>query len=282
MALGRGLSELLGEVEAAYESNSDHSEFVKEIEVSKIEPNPYQPRKMFDEEKLEELSESIRSHGLLQPIIVIQKDNTYILIAGERRLRATKLANFDTIKAIIVDIDEIKLREYALLENIQRDDLNILEVAYSYAGLINDYDMTHEELANLVHKSRSSITNTLRLLSLSVYTQQMISADKITQGHAKVLVGLNEENQKQIVDTIVGQKLSVREAEQLVRSLKDDTKISKNNNKNNSKFDFSPLDNIVSKLKDENIKMKVSGNTIKIKINSQDDIETFLKYFSKK
>lgn len=283
MALGRGLSELLGEVEAAYESNSEHNDFVKELDISLIEANPYQPRKMFDAEKLQELSDSIKSHGLLQPIVVIQKENKYLLIAGERRLRASKLANFETIKAIIADIDEVKLREYALLENIQRDDLNVLEVAYSYAGLINDYEMTHESLANLIHKSRSSITNTLRLLTLSVYTQQMISADKLTAGHAKILVGLNEDEQKKVVDTIIGQRLSVRESENLVRSFKEEPKkTSKINTTKDIKLDFSPLDNIISQFNDEDIKMKISGSTIRIKINSQDDIETLQKYFYKK
>ena len=283
MALGRGLSELLGEVEVAYNNNSEHSESVKELDISLIEPNPYQPRKMFDKEKLQELSDSIKTHGLLQPIIVIQKDDKYIVVAGERRLRASKLAKLPTIKAIIAQIDEKKLREYALLENIQRDDLNILEIAYSYASLINEYNMTHEELAALVHKSRSSITNILRLLTLSVYTQQMISADKITQGHAKVLIGLNEEDQKKIVDTIIGQKLSVRETEDLVRKLKDKTStISKSNEKKSSKFDLTPLDTIIEQFKAKNIKIKVSNDTIKIKISSQDDIETILKYFSKK
>jgi len=189
MALGRGLSEILSEVEAAYENNIDNTNLVKEIELDKIEPNPYQPRKIFDEEKLAELSRSIVSHGLLQPVVVVKKGNKYILIAGERRFRASKLANLSTIKAIIVDIDEKKLREYALIENIQRDDLNILEVAYSYAGLINEYNITHEELSNMVFKSRSSITNILRLLTLSVYTQQLISANKITHGHAKLIIG---------------------------------------------------------------------------------------------
>jgi ParB family transcriptional regulator, chromosome partitioning protein len=221
MALGRGLSEILSEVEAAYENNIDNTNLVKEIELDKIEPNPYQPRKIFDEEKLAELSRSIVSHGLLQPVVVVKKGNKYILIAGERRFRASKLANLSTIKAIIVDIDEKKLREYALIENIQRDDLNILEVAYSYAGLINEYNITHEELSNMVFKSRSSITNILRLLTLSVYTQQLISANKITHGHAKLIIGLTEEEQKNVVDSIVGQRLSVRETETLVKNLKD-------------------------------------------------------------
>ncbi|MDX9742958.1 MAG: ParB/RepB/Spo0J family partition protein [Arcobacteraceae bacterium] len=283
MALGRGLSEILGEVEAAYENNIDNRNLVKDIEIDKIEPNPYQPRKIFDEEKLEELSRSIISHGLLQPVVVIKKLNKYILIAGERRFRASKLANFETIKAIILDIDEKKLREYALIENIQRDDLNILEVAYSYAGLINEYNMTHEELANMVFKSRSSITNTLRLLTLSVYTQQLISANKISQGHAKLLVGLKEEEQRQIVDSIIGQRLSVRETEALVKNLKE-----KNNNdekvkseKIETRFNFKKFENVISKLKNQNIDMKIHKNNIKITINSQEDIEKILQYFEK-
>jgi ParB family chromosome partitioning protein len=282
MALGRGLSEILGEVEAAYENNIDNKNLVKDIEIDKIEPNPYQPRKIFDEDKLEELSRSIVTHGLLQPVVVIKKLNKYILIAGERRFRASKLANLNTIRAIILDIDEKKLREYALIENIQRDDLNILEVAYSYAGLINEYNITHEELSNMVFKSRSSITNTLRLLTLSVHTQQVISANKITQGHAKLLVGLKEEEQKQIVDSIIGQRLSVRETEVLVKNLKE-----KQNNEQpkkivpENKFNFQQFDNVISKLKNQNIDMKIHKNNIKITINSQEDIEKILKYFEK-
>ncbi len=282
MALGRGLSEILGEVEAAYENNIDNKNLVKDIEIDRIEPNPYQPRKIFDEEKLEELSKSIVAHGLLQPVVVIKKLNKFILIAGERRFRASKLANLATIKAIILDIDEKKLREYALIENIQRDDLNILEIAYSYAGLINEYNMTHEELANMVFKSRSSITNTLRLLTLSVYTQQLISANKISQGHAKLLVGLKEEEQRQIVDSIIGQRLSVRETEVLVKNLKE-----KNSGEEakkivtESKFNFQQFDNVISKLKNQNIDMKIHKNNIKITINSQEDIEKILKYFEK-
>ncbi|MCI0500609.1 MAG: ParB/RepB/Spo0J family partition protein [Epsilonproteobacteria bacterium] len=282
MALGRGLSEILGEVEAAYENNIDNNNLVKEIKIDKIEPNPYQPRKIFDEEKLEELSRSIITHGLLQPVVVIKKLNKYILIAGERRFRASKLANLDTIKAIILDIDEKKLREYALIENIQRDDLNILEVAYSYAGLINEYNITHEELSTKVFKSRSSITNTLRLLTLSEHTQQVISTNKMTQGHAKLLVGLKEEEQRQIVDSVIGQRLSVRETEVLVKSLKE-----KNNSEEpkkvvmESKFNFKQFNNIIIKLKNQNIDMKIHKNNIKITINSQEDIEKILKYFEK-
>lgn len=281
MALGRGLSEILSEVEAAYENNIDNTQYIKEIELDKIEPNPYQPRKIFDEDKLAELSQSIVTHGLLQPVIVIKKENKYILIAGERRFRASKLASLPTIKAIIADIDEKKLREYALIENIQRDDLNILEIAYSYAGLINEYNITHEELSNMVFKSRSSITNTLRLLTLSVYTQQLISANKISHGHAKLIIGLSEEEQKFVVDSIVGQRLSVREAEILVKNLKNkkDLKLTLEKEKRLPKINFDKLDKIVSQFKKDDINFKIEKNSLKITLNSDEEIEKLLKYF---
>jgi ParB family chromosome partitioning protein len=284
MALGRGLSELLGEVEAAYENNIDNKNNVRDISLDKIEANPYQPRKVFDDEKLEELSRSIVAHGLLQPVVVVKKSDKYILISGERRFRASKLANLKTIKAIILDIDDKKLREYALIENIQRDDLNVLEIAYSYAGLINEYNVTHEELSNMVFKSRSSITNILRLLTLSGYVQECLSNNKISQGHAKLIVGLSEDDQKNIVDSIVGQRLSVREAEVLVKNIKD-RHISNNKNTNQKnispRFDIKRFDKLIEIFKNDNIDIRVNKNNIKININSNDDIEKILNYFQK-
>lgn len=284
MALGRGLGELLGEIETAYESNNTHNNDILEIDIEKIKSNPYQPRKIFNEDKLKELSNSISVNGLLQPIVVTRDGDNLLLIAGERRLKATKMAGKTTIKALVIDVDDSKLRELALIENIQRDDLNIIEVAYSYAGLINDYDITHEELAKLVSKSRSSISNVLRLLTLSNLTQKMIGIGKITLGHAKLLVGMTEENQKIIVDSIIGQKLSVRETETLVKNLKNDTDEIKKVNKNNSvknEFNYESLKNITEKLKTNNLDVKIDKNYFKIKINSQEDIENINKYFEK-
>lgn len=231
MALGKGLGAILDEVGKAYElemnndgsltshSNASH---VEEIDVESISPNPYQPRKHFDENTLKELSDSILKHGLLQPIVVLKKDDGYLLIAGERRLRAHKLGGIPTIKAIIadVDIDSIRLRELALIENIQRENLNAIELANSYAELIDVHSITHEELSAIVHKSRSQITNTMRLLSLDKYAQTKLIEGEISQGHAKILVGIDSKEQKLIIDTIIGQKLSVREAEQLVKKIK--------------------------------------------------------------
>ena len=221
--LGRGLEAILGDVELAYkaEINEGNSEIIKEIDLDLITENPYQPRKNFDETALRELSESIKRHGLIQPIIVIEKDGGYMLIAGERRFRATKLLGESKIKAIVADIESQSLRELALIENIQREDLNPIELANSYKELIDEYKITQDGLANIIHKSRVQITNTMRLLSLSAVTQEYIKEGKLTQGHAKVIVGLEPNDEKTAVDTIIGQRLSVRETENLVKNLKN-------------------------------------------------------------
>jgi len=222
-SLGRGLGAILEDVELAYkaELNEGKSDIVKDIDLDLIVENPYQPRKNFDETALRELSESIKRHGLIQPIIVIEKDGGYMLIAGERRFRATKMLGESKIKAIVADIESQSLREIALIENIQREDLNPIELANSYKELIDEYKITQDGLANIIHKSRVQITNTMRLLSLSATTQEYIKEGKLTQGHAKVIVGLEPNDEKTAVDTIIGQRLSVRETENLVKNLKN-------------------------------------------------------------
>ena len=282
MALGRGLGELLGEVESAYESSTRNNKSgVNRIDVESIKANPNQPRKIFDEEKLNDLSESIKEHGLLQPIVVIENDdNTYTLVAGERRLRAHKLAKIDKIKAIIIDADEFKLRELALIENIQRDDLNIIELAYCYAQLLNEHNITHEELSRKVFKSRTLITNTLRLLQLSSYVQQFLATDKISAGHAKVMIGLSIDEQKMVCDSIIGQKLSVRETEKLVKDLKEKNSDKPKKIKESNTYDINPLKNLMNKLQENDLKVKVEKNYFKIEFNSQDDIEKISSYFN--
>jgi len=287
MALGRGLGELLGEVETAYSNSNSNANLntnsIIELDVDSIKPNPHQPRKIFDEDKLRELSDSIIEHGLLQPITVIEDNKgKYILIAGERRLRAHKLAKLDLIKSVIIDIESYRLRELALIENIQRDDLNIIELAYSYAQLINEHNITHDELSKKVFKSRTSITNTLRLLQLSSYVQQLLANEKISAGHGKVILGLDDELQKKVADSIIGQKLSVRETETLVRELKtnNDKNIKKVTKSKTSNYDFKPLESAISNLKDCNLKVKAEKNYFKIEIRSQEDIEKISNYFS--
>ncbi|CZE45773.1 ParB/RepB/Spo0J family partition protein [Campylobacter geochelonis] len=226
--LGRGLDAILGDVELAYtkEIESGKRDLILEIEVDKIRPNPYQPRQNFDKDALKELSESIKRHGLIQPIIVFKKDDEYILIAGERRFRATKLLGEHTIKAVVADIESKNLRELALIENIQREDLNPIELANSYKELIEEYKITQDGLSEIVKKSRAQITNTLRLLNLTDETKAALSEGKISQGHAKIIVGLDKKDELEVLNTIIGQKLNVRDTENLVKKIKDkkDTK----------------------------------------------------------
>lgn len=231
-ALGSGLGELLGEVQDAYEKNlGEYTESIIELSVDVVKPNPFQPRKNFDESALNDLAESIAEHGLLQPILVYDDGGDYFLIAGERRLRASKIAGKSTIKAVVANeyIDRSRLRELAIIENIQRENLNPLDLARSYQDLIDEYKITHEELATKLKKSRAQITNTMRILDLCEYVQDLIVQNKITQGHAKVMVGLQEREQKVLADSIVGQKLSVRETEQLVKDLKQEDSSKKQN-----------------------------------------------------
>ncbi|EAJ4166460.1 ParB/RepB/Spo0J family partition protein [Campylobacter coli] len=218
----RGLSTLMGDVGEVYsrELGLDKNQ-VSLVEISKITPNPFQPRKTFDEAALNELANSIKEHGLIQPIIVLKKNDSFILVAGERRLRATQILGKENILAFVSDSDESKLRELALIENIQRENLNPIELANSYKDLIEVYNITQENLAELIHKNRTQITNTLRLLNLDPKTQDLIASGKISQGHAKVLVGLDKEDEKVLVDSILGQKLSVRDTERLVQKVKN-------------------------------------------------------------
>ena len=221
-ALGRGLGSLLGE---AAEANSKdlgiNVSDVQSIDIDLITPNPYQPRKNFDENALNELAASIEEFGLIQPVVLYkQNDGNFVLIAGERRLRACKMLKNTDIKAVILDADEERLRELALIENIQREDLNPIELANSYKQIIDAQNLTQEALARYIHKSRPQITNTLRLLELDEPTQQLIMNGKLTQGHAKMLVGLDKNEQKMVLDTILGQKLNVRDTEKIIKKVK--------------------------------------------------------------
>jgi len=283
------LGDILSEVEEAYEKDlSDIDSFeleeqgarIEELDINSITPNPFQPRKHFDEQALRELSESIKSHGLLQPIVVIEKENGYLLVAGERRLRAHKLAKLKTINAIIADvnIDDIKLRELALLENIQRENLNAIELANSYAELIEVHDITHNELSTIVNKSRSQITNTMRLLSLSPYVQKYVINNKISQGHAKILVGIDKEKQKVLVDSIVGQKLSVRDAENMVKKHKMQNDVT--NTKEIEEKLFTKYEKDFETYLPFNYKLKTKS--IEIKLKNEEEIKSFLRYFKEK
>lgn len=279
-ALGRGLDALLGEVGEAYENESSAQNSVVEIPLESIEPNPYQPRKHFDDDTLKELAESIKKDGLIQPVIVVEDGlDGYILVAGERRFRASKLAKMESIKAIVLDITKEQMQQYALIENIQREDLNPIELAQSYEALIKLHGVTHEELASIIHKSRTHITNTLRLLNLSKKTQEALVQKKISAGHAKVLVGLEEKDQMTMVNSIIGQKLSVREVENIIKGMKQPQNSTKRVSKPKQEDESGALYlmELHEKLKKLGIKSVVSADKITLEFIDQSQVDTFAK-----
>lgn len=275
--LGRGLGALLGEIEEAYENEVSQKDSIIEISLKDIRPNPFQPRKHFEESSLYELGESIKNDGLLQPIIVTEDVDGYVLIAGERRLRASKLAKLKTIRAIVLNSDEQRMRQFALIENIQRDELNSIELAHAYGELIKLHNITQDELSVKIHKSRTHITNTIRLLQLSQKTQRALIEKKISTGHAKVLVGLDEKQQQLIVNSIVGQKLSVREVEATIKSIKSN----KSESSNKAEVILYDFEDIKDKLSSLGFKAKNSNRSLTIEFDNENQIESFLNYFSK-
>ena len=214
--LGRGLSSLIGETKVENQTNK--------LLLSEIIPNKYQPRKNFDENELKDLTESIRERGVIQPIIVrrSKSENTkYELIAGERRWLAAGKAGLHDIPVVVTEVDDLKSLEFAIIENVQRHDLNPLEEAQGYKRLINDFSYDQEKVSKFIGKSRSYITNSLRILSLPQDVLKFVEEKKISSGHAKILVGL--ENASFVASKIIEKKLSVRQAENFVKIFKKKT-----------------------------------------------------------
>lgn len=221
--LGKGLDSLIGgslTVPNKEEQNETQQKSNEMMKIRLIEPNRNQPRKQFDEDSLMELAESIKLYGVIQPIIVCKKDSHYEIIAGERRWRAAKMAGLKEVPVIIKDYTEKEIAEISLVENLQRDDLNPIEEAKAYERLIKEYQLKQEEVAERVAKSRTVITNSLRLLKLSDKVQTMLMEGLITVGHAKVLLGISsKEQQEEIAEHIIDEKLSVRELENYVKAM---------------------------------------------------------------
>ena len=278
--LGRGLDALLGEIDEAYENEGSKRDEIMDLSLKEIRPNPFQPRKSFNEDSLQELADSIKNDGLLQPVVVTEDIDGYILIAGERRFRASKLAKMKTIRAIVLNSDEHKMRQFALIENIQREELNSVELAEAYNELLKLHELTHDELSNMIHKSRTHITNTLRLLQLSEKTKKALVEQKITAGHAKMLVGLDDKEQQLVVNSIIGQKLSVRDAESMIKAIKDKNKkietAAKSSIKVMEKYDFTKLKDSFEKY---GFSYKIKNNTLSLSFDSEGEIEEFLSHF---
>lgn len=218
--LGKGLGALIPENEDEVQNS------VIEIKITDIEPNEKQPRRKFNDESLANLSESIKEHGVVQPIIVRKIGNGYQIIAGERRWRASRLAGKKTIPAIIKDYSNLQVMEIALIENLQREDLNSIEEALAYKSLIEEYKLTQEEISKRIGKSRPAIANSLRLLQLPQKIKDMIAEGKISQGHARALLAIEEEKkQLEIAERIIDQQLNVRQIERLAKDTKQKEKV---------------------------------------------------------
>jgi len=247
--LGRGLSSLIGETKVEAQTN--------QLEISALIPNKYQPRKIFDENYLKDLTNSIKERGVIQPIIVrksLTNINKFEIIAGERRWHAAKKAGLNQVPVVITEADDLKSLEFAIIENVQRHDLNPLEEAQGYKRLIDEFAYDQEKVSKFIGKSRSHITNSLRLLSLPNEVIKSIETQKLTAGHAKILVGL--ENAEFVANKIVEKKLSVRQAENFVKIFK------KNKTKNKKLKDINIAD------LEKNISEKIGLNVI-IKNNRQ-------------
>ena len=221
-ALGKGLEELFSTEVLdfdTFESNimeNTSSDEVREIPVNEVRPNPYQPRKTFNEDALNELAESIKNYGVFQPIIVKKSIKGYDLIAGERRLRASRIAGIEKIPAIVKEFTDEQMREISLLENIQRENLTAIELAWAYKGIIDNLDITQEDLAKKIGKSRSHITNTLGLLNLPEEVQKKILDGEISMGHARVLSKMdNEEEVTTLADKVIKNNISVHDLEEI-------------------------------------------------------------------
>lgn len=226
--LGRGLGSLIPnkKVPIIFDDDSPITEIVgrgesvQEIPVEKIEPNPYQPRMDFSDESLQELEESIKEHGIIQPIIVVKNGfDKWQLIAGERRWRCAKNIGLKTVPSIVRDMDDLKKMEIALIENLQRQNLNALEVAVAYQKLLDEFNISLDDLAKKVGKNKSTVNNTLRLLTAREEVHQAIREGKISEGHARVLAGLPEEDQLAVLKKIMEASMSVRETERVGREI---------------------------------------------------------------
>lgn len=279
-ALGKGLEELFNSEQLDFSkfekqivSETPKNEIV-EIDINELRPNPYQPRKVFDSSKLQELSESIKEYGVIQPIIVKKSIKGYEIVAGERRFRASQLAGLKTIPAIIREFTSEEMMEIALLENLQRENLNAIEEATAYKKLLETLSITQEELAIKLGKSRSHITNMLGLLTLPTNVKEMISDGKISTSHARVLSKLENESQiNELVNKIINDNINVRELE----------KISQNNEiTKKHKINHIPRDNkygyVEELLFDKyGTKVKITHNKIEITFVNDNDLNRILE-----
>ncbi|NRS50491.1 ParB/RepB/Spo0J family partition protein [Brevibacillus sp. HB2.2] len=271
--LGKGLNALIT-------SNLiEEGEQVKEVSINEIRPNPYQPRKEFEQSAIEELAQSIKEHGIIQPLIVRKSIKGYELVAGERRLRAAKLAGLKEVPVVVKAYTDQQLMEIALIENLQRENLNPLEEAEAYDKLISHHDYTQEQLAQKIGKSRPHVANMLRLLQLPEKIRKMVSAAELSMGHSRALLGVTDKKiQQQLANDVVEKGLSVRQLEELVKQLN----VSRETKKKKSAKNEPVLIEMEERLRSRfgtSVKIKKGSKRGKIEIDfySQEDLERIIE-----
>lgn len=275
--LGKGLDSLIPDIvgeEEETENEGNKAETL--IDINKVEPNREQPRKIFNEDALQELADSIKQYGIIQPLVVQKRDDYYEIIAGERRWRAAKKAGLKQVPVIVKELSEQEIVEISLIENIQREDLNPIEEALAYKRLLEEFDLKQDEVAEKVSKSRAAITNSLRLLKLDKRVQQMLVDEMITPGHARAILNIEDpDEQYEFSQKIFDEKMSVRDVEKEIRKLKDKDK--KKNKPEPEEIDQELLNQL--KEMEELLKQK-TGTKVQISPKNRESGKIEIDYFS--
>ena len=286
--LGKGLDSLItnkvGAKPAAEKKDQDEKERADfMVKITKVEPNREQPRKKFDEDALLELAESLKQYGILQPLLVQKRDDYYEIIAGERRWRAAKLAGLKEVPVIVKDLTDQEIMEISLIENIQREDLNPIEEAHAYKRLLTEFNLKQDEVAERVSKSRSAITNSMRLLKLCDKVQQMIIDEKLTMGHVRPLIGIEDpEEQYAIAQKIFDERLNVRETEKLLKKLQKEKENPEKKEDSSVSMDFlyESLEEQMKQILGTKVNIHPKKNNkgkIEIEYYSQDELNRLLE-----
>ncbi len=273
--LGKGLGALISN-----EATEDESGII-ELKINELEPNAGQPRKHFDDEKLVQLSDSIKQHGIIQPIIVKKDNSRYTIIAGERRWRAAKLAGLSKVPVLVKEFTNRQVMEVALIENLQREDLNPIEEADAFMHLMNEYNMTQEQIAETIGRSRPAIANALRLLGLAEGVKKYVVSGDLSSGHARTLVIIQDSDlQLKTAEYIIANKLSVRETENYVKRLFQNKKELK---KEEESADFRYVEDRLKNILGTKVKLQANNNRGKITIEyySNDELDRLLEFFYK-
>ena len=283
--MGSEIENITKPVKKAKNEPKTNENGVIELKVNQIEPNREQPRKNFDEDALQELADSIKKHGIIQPLVVQKKGEYYEIIAGERRWRAAKIAGLKHIPVVIKDYSEQEMVEIALIENIQRQDLNPIEEAMAFKQLMQEYDLKQDELAERVSKSRTAVTNSMRLLKLPQKIMEMVINNELSSGHARTLLSIEDEDlQIKVAELVILKQMSVRETENYVKKLQNNKNKSKDTKNTDNDFVYRDIENRIKEIVGTKVKVNHKNNgkgKIEIEFYSDDELERIYDLFLK-